>query len=218
MDVVTTKLQEIQLVVLRWGRFLFGGEGGLVICRWGDLGLGIRSRNGGGECQQSGHIFTFTDGLTDGITSSVHPSVIITVNRHVTVWTCFSNPWVIPSVLLMVHRSRHPYGSGISNPLVIPSVLLTVNRSEHTYKSPVFNPSVILLEKSLAKTSTPATRPFFINSELFVRNSVGNYQRNITVGNYRPNYGRKYDVGDFDRKIPTEIFRRWFRWYLANFW
>ena len=218
MDVVTTKLQEIQLVVLRWGRFLFGGEGGLVICRWGDIGLGIRRRNGGGECRQSGHIFTFPDGITDRITSSVNtsvtPSVILTVNRHVTARTCFSNPSVIPSVFLTVHRSCHSYGSGISNP----SVLLTVNRSDHTYGSPVLNPSVILLEKSPAKTSTLATRPFFINSELSVRNLVNNYRRNTTISNYRPNYGRKYSVGDSDRIIPTKIFRRWFRWYLANFW
>ena len=32
---MTTKLQEIQLVVLRWGRFLFWGEGGLVILQMG---------------------------------------------------------------------------------------------------------------------------------------------------------------------------------------
>jgi len=32
-----------------WGRFLFGGEGGLVVCRWGELRLGRRRRNRGGE-------------------------------------------------------------------------------------------------------------------------------------------------------------------------
>jgi len=35
--------------VLIWGRFLFGGEGGLVVCIWGELGLGRRRRNRGGE-------------------------------------------------------------------------------------------------------------------------------------------------------------------------
>ncbi|KAJ6856586.1 hypothetical protein NC651_038284 [Populus alba x Populus x berolinensis] len=110
-------------------RFLFWGEGGLVICRWGGLGLGRRRRNEGGECQQSGHIFTFVDGITDGF---------------------------IPSV----------------NTSAKPSVLI---------------PSVIPSAKSPAKTLAPSTRPFFINSE-------------FSVGNYR----RKFSVGDFDRKIPTE--------------
>ena len=68
---------------------MFGGEGGLVICKWGDLGLGRRRRNGGGKCRQGGHIFTFSDGLTDGITLSVNPSLIVTGNRHVTARTCF---------------------------------------------------------------------------------------------------------------------------------
>ena len=185
---------------------MFWGEGGLVICRWRGLGLG-RRRNGGGECRQSGHIFTFADGLTDGFIPSVNtlakPSVILTGNRHVTAKTCFSNPSVISLVFFTLHRSCHPYESDISNPSVIPSVLLMVNRSEHTYGSSVLNPSVILSEKSPAKTSASGTRLFFINSELSVRNSVGNYRWNITVGNYRPNYGRKYSVGNFDRKIPT---------------
>ena len=176
-----------QLVVLRWGRFLFWGEGGLVICRWGGLGLGIRRGNGEGECRQSGHIFTFADGFIPSVNTSAKPSVILTSNRHVTARTCYSNPSVIPSVFLTVHRSRHRYGSGISNPLVIPSALLTVNRSHHAYGSPLLSPS----EKSPAKTSAPPTRPFFINSEFSVGNSVGNYRRPISVGNYRPTYRRK---------------------------
>ena len=48
---------------------MFWGEVGLVICRWGGLGLGRKRRNGGGDCRQSGHIFTFADGLTDGFYS-----------------------------------------------------------------------------------------------------------------------------------------------------
>jgi len=32
---------------------LGGGEGGLVVCSWGELGLGRRRRNRGGEGQQS---------------------------------------------------------------------------------------------------------------------------------------------------------------------
>jgi len=34
-------------------KFFFGGEGGLVVCRWGELGLGRRRRNRGGEGQQN---------------------------------------------------------------------------------------------------------------------------------------------------------------------
>jgi hypothetical protein len=44
---------------------LFGGEGGLVVCRWGELGLGRRRRNRGGEGRQRGHILTFSNGFTD---------------------------------------------------------------------------------------------------------------------------------------------------------
>ena len=118
------------------------------------------------------------------VNPSAKPSVILTANRHVTARTCYSNPSVIPSVFLTVHRSRHRYGSGISNPSVIPSVFFTVNRSHHAYGSPVFRPSVIPSEKSPAKTSAPPTRPFFINSEFSVCNSVGNYRRTISVGYY----------------------------------
>jgi len=46
---------------------LFGGEGGLVVCRWGELGLGRRRRNMGEEGRWSGHVLTFTDDFTDGI-------------------------------------------------------------------------------------------------------------------------------------------------------
>jgi len=33
--------------------FFLGGQGGLVVCRWGELGLGRRRRNRGREGQQS---------------------------------------------------------------------------------------------------------------------------------------------------------------------
>jgi len=46
---------------------LFEGEGGLVVCRWGELGLGRRRRNRGGEGRWSGHILTFTNGFPDGL-------------------------------------------------------------------------------------------------------------------------------------------------------
>ena len=46
--------------------FFLGGEGGLVVCKWGELGLGRRRRNRRGEGRQSCHILTFSDGFTDG--------------------------------------------------------------------------------------------------------------------------------------------------------
>ena len=60
------------------------GEGGLVVCRWEELGLGRRRRNRGGEGQQRGHLLNFSNGLTDK--SAVTPSAILTEKstRHLT--------------------------------------------------------------------------------------------------------------------------------------
>jgi hypothetical protein len=55
--------------------------GGVVVCSRGELGLGRRRRNTGGESRQNGHILTFADGFTDIIISSVIPLAILTVNR-----------------------------------------------------------------------------------------------------------------------------------------
>jgi len=78
--------------------FVWGG-GGLVVCRWGKLGLGKRRRNRGGEGRWSGHILTFTDGFPDRI------SIGETVDD--------SNGKIDTS----------PYGSAISNPSVTPSTI-----------------------------------------------------------------------------------------------
>jgi len=78
---------------------LGGGEGGLVVCRWGELGLGRRRRNRGGEGRQSYHILTFSDGFTDGNSVSE------------TVGDCDGN------------IDTSPYGSAISNPSVSPSAI-----------------------------------------------------------------------------------------------
>jgi len=94
--------------MLRWGRFLFGGgEGGLVVCRLGELGLGRRRRNRGGESRQRGHILTFSDGFTDEI--SIGDSA------------GYSDEKIDTS----------PYKSAILNPSVIPSAFQAVNRSRH---------------------------------------------------------------------------------------
>jgi hypothetical protein len=78
---------------------LFRGEGGLVVCRWGELGLGRRRRNRGGEGQQIGHILTFPDDFTD---------------RHSVSETIDDSDATINTSL---------YGSAISNLLVIPSII-----------------------------------------------------------------------------------------------
>jgi hypothetical protein len=74
-------------------KIFFGGEGGLVVCRWGELGLGRRRRNRGGEGQQSRHvhILTFSDGHSVGDFDG--------------------------------HIDTSPYGSAISNPSVSPSAI-----------------------------------------------------------------------------------------------
>ena len=78
---------------------MFGGEGGLVVCRWGELRLGRRRRNRGGEGWQSGHILTFPDGFTDG---------------HSIGETVGGSDGTIDT---------SPYRSSISNPSVIPSAI-----------------------------------------------------------------------------------------------
>jgi hypothetical protein len=77
----------------------FLGGGGLVVCRWGELRLGRRRRNRGGEGRQSEHILTFPDGFTDG------QSVGETVDD--------SDGTIDTS----------PYGSAISNPSMISSAI-----------------------------------------------------------------------------------------------
>jgi len=74
-------------------------EGGLVVCRCEELGLGRRRRNRGGEGRQSRHILPFLDGFTDG------RSVGETIND-------FDET-----------INMSPYGSAISNPSVILSVI-----------------------------------------------------------------------------------------------
>jgi hypothetical protein len=76
-----------------------GGEGGLVVCRWGELGLGRRRRNRGGEGRQSCHILTFSDGFIDGMSVGDY------------VGDSDGN------------IDTSPYGSAISNPSVRPSAI-----------------------------------------------------------------------------------------------
>jgi len=71
--------------------------GGLVVCRWGELGLERRRGNKGGQGRQRGHILTFSDGFTDG---NVVGDAVGDSDEKI---------------------NTSPYGSGISNPLVISS-------------------------------------------------------------------------------------------------
>jgi hypothetical protein len=73
------------------------GGRGLVVCRWGELGLGRRRRNRRGDGRQRGHILTFSDGFTDrkAVGDAVGDS-----DENI---------------------DTSPYGSGISNPSVISS-------------------------------------------------------------------------------------------------
>ena len=59
--------------------FFLGGAGCLQFGR-GELGLGRKRRNRGGESQQSDDILTFTDRITDRLLLSMILSVILTVN------------------------------------------------------------------------------------------------------------------------------------------
>ena len=68
----------------------------MVVCRWGELGLGRRRRNRGGEGRQRGHILTFSDGFTDGF--FVGDVLTEKSTRHHTDLP-FSNPLVIPSAV-----------------------------------------------------------------------------------------------------------------------
>jgi len=167
------------------------GEGGLVVCRWGELGLGRRRRNRGGEGRQRGHILTFSDGFTDG--KSIGDSIGYSDGKI----------------------DMSPYGSAISNPLVIPSAFQAGNQSRHRTDLPFQIPRWFhrhfkwrtghvtvrgccfesvgdsVGKNSPAKTSTSATRLFFKFGTFSVRNSVGNYWQTLSVGSYRLKYGQK---------------------------
>ena len=66
-----------------WGR---GGPGYLQM---GRLRIRKKKKKWGRRVSAGGHIFTFSNGFTDGITPSVNPSLIVKGHRHVTAQTCF---------------------------------------------------------------------------------------------------------------------------------
>jgi len=84
-DVMTTykSIRNLSACVEKRGRV---GMGGWMQFGRGEVGWGRRRRNREGECRQSGYIWTFTDGITDGHVPSIYPSVIppVTVPCHCT--------------------------------------------------------------------------------------------------------------------------------------
>ena len=86
---------------------MVGGEGGLVVCRWGELGLGRRRRNRGGEGRQSEHILTFSDGFTDEFSIGDFVGYFDEKIDTSPYRSSISNPSVIPSAFQAVNRSRH---------------------------------------------------------------------------------------------------------------
>ena len=138
--------------------------GGLVVCRWEELGLRRRRRNRGEEGRERGHILTFSNGFTNGIIRRCVRRLFWWKNQHVIVRICHFESLGNSVSILNGEPVTSPYGAAVLNPSVIPSVKIT--------------------RKNL-HVSEP---PFFFNSELSVRNSVGNYRRTLYVGSYRLNY------------------------------
>ena len=170
--------------MLRWERFLFGGWGGLVVCRWGELGLGRRRRNRGGEGRQRGsaeraynNFFRRTHWWNTSVGESVgYSDWKINMSPY---RSAISNPSKILSAFLTVNRSHHSYGSAVSNPSVISSIFSTVNRSRHCTSLPFWIRQWFGRKKSPAKTSTSVTRFFFL-----ILNVPSGIQSVITDGRY----------------------------------
>jgi hypothetical protein len=201
--------------VLRWGRFLFGG---LVVCRWGELGLERRRRNRGGEGRQRGHILTFSDGNTNG--KSVGDSIGDSDGNIDTspYRSAISNPSVIPSEFQVVNRSRHR----TDLPFLIPrwfhqnfkwwtghvtdSVgILNGEPVTSLYEAVVLNPS-----EKITPPKPPHQRPaFFFNSKHFpfvIQSVTTDGKCSSVVTDWITD--KKVSVGNFDLKLPTEIFCR----------
>jgi len=141
------------------------------------------------EGRQSGHILTFADGITDGLLISM-----------------------------------------------IPSAILTVNRSRHYTKIPVWIPRWFHLQfwrwidhvtirscrfESLGDSVNKITRKNFHVSKLFfflILNFPSVIPSVYTDWSSPPIYtdeitNKKYVVGNYDRKLPTELFHQQCRWY-----
>ena len=138
MDAVTRRLQEIWLVVLRKGKFFFGGVGGSGCLQLGRVGMGKKKekeeRRGSAEwgciyfCRRihrRNYSVCDSVGYSDGKkgTSPYGAAVL--------------NPSVISSAFSSVKSVTSPYGADVLNPSVIPSVKNTRNYI-HVSEPPFF--------------------------------------------------------------------------------
>jgi hypothetical protein len=100
------------------GDFCLGGEGGLVVCKWGELGLGRRRRNRGEEGRERGHTLTFSDGFTDGIIRRCVRRLFWRKNWHVTVRICYFESLGNSVSILNGESVTSPYRAVVLNPSV----------------------------------------------------------------------------------------------------
>jgi len=160
--------------------FFFFLEGGLVVCRWGELGWGRRRRNRGWEGRQSCHILTFSDGFTDGHSVGYYADDS-DGNRHVTVRICHFKS----------------LGESVENFNGEPVTSLY----GHCTGSRFWIRRWFRRNKKTHQNLHVSDPPFFKFGNFSVCNSVGKYRRKFSVGIYRLNYGQK----SFRRFLPTEL-------------
>jgi hypothetical protein len=140
--------------------------GGLVVCRWGELGLERRRRNRGGEGRQRGHILTFPT-VSPTENPSVIPSAILTETstRHRT-----DLPFLIPQ---WFHRNFKRWTGHVTvrichfESLGDSIGILNGEPVTSLYEVVVLNPSVISSEK-ITPPKPPRQRPaFFLIRNVF---------------------------------------------------
>ena len=131
----------------------------LVVCRWGELGLGRRRKNRGGEGRHQGIILTFSNGFTNGYFRRCIRRLFYRKNRHITV--------------RISHFKSVGDSIGIFNGEPVMSL----------YGPVVFNPLVIPSEKT-SSPKLPRQRPaffFLILNFLYVIQSVTTYENYLSV-------------------------------------
>jgi len=138
---------------------LFGGEGGLVVCRWGELGLGRRRRNRVGEGR-----WTYIN-----FYRRFHRRNIRRWNRR---WFWRNNRHVTSRICHF--KSVSDFVGNINGGRCTGCLFESVGDS--VWKN---NPPKPPRQRPV----------FFYDGNVSVCNSVGNYRRKLSVGSYRLNYG-----------------------------
>ena len=165
------------------GDFCLEG-GGLVVCRWEELGLGRRRRNRGEEGRERGYILTFADRFTNRIIPSVILSAIPMVNRacHCTEISDWIPRWF--------HRHFKWWISHVNvRSCRFESLGDSVGKN-HPQKPPRQRTTFFLILNILSVISSVTTD----------RMCPSVYTSGITDG--------KNSVGNGDLKLPIEVFRR----------